>query len=163
MVNSRPSEYEALNRALEKYKADNSRQFIVTYKIFTLDKAKVKELSAGMNFSPDDGQNTMKISSSLLDSLTGGISAGWKNSNVDISSGLDALYKLTGDRTLQSGSFITRNNMAIPLNMTKSQNYVSSKTRTVDDNGEVNVAVETSSIITGTSFIITPRAFRWSN
>lgn len=51
MVNSRPSEYEALNRALEKYKADNSRQFIVTYKIFTLDKAKVKELSAGMNFS----------------------------------------------------------------------------------------------------------------
>ena len=99
----------------------------------------------------------MKISSSLLDSLTGGISAGWKNSNVDISSGLDALYKLTGDRTLQSGSFITRNNMAIPLNMTKSQNYVSSKTRTVDDNGEVNVAVETSSIITGTSFIITPR------
>lgn len=157
MVNSRPSEYEALNRALDKYKADNSRQFIVTYKIFTLDKSKVKQLSAGVNFSLDDGQNTMKISSSLLDSLTGGISAGWKNSNVDISSGLDALYKLTGDRTLQSGSFITRNNMAIPLNMTKSQNYVSSKTRTVDDNGEVNVAVETSSIITGTSFIITPR------
>lgn len=157
MVNSRPSEYEALNRSLEKYKADNSRQFIVTYKIFTLDKSKVKELTAGLNFNFNDAHNTMKISSSLLDSLTGGITAGWKNSHVDISGGLDALYKLTGDRSLQSGSFITRNNMAVPLNMTKSQNYVSSRTRTVDDNGEVNVEVETSAIITGTSFIITPR------
>lgn len=157
MVNARPSEYEALSKALDKYKADNSRQFIVTYKIFTLDKSKVKELTAGLNLNFGDGQNTVKISSSLLDSLTGGISAGWKNSNVDISGGLDALYKLTGDRSLQSGSFITRNNMAIPLNMTKSQNYVSGKTRTTDDNGEVNVEVQTSSVVTGTSFIITPR------
>lgn len=157
MINARPSEYEALSKALDKYKTDNSRQFIVTYKIFTLDKSKVSELSAGLNLNFNDGQNTVKISSSLLDSLTGGISAGWKNSNVDINGGLDALYKLTGDRSLQSGSFITRNNMAIPLNMTKSQNYVSGKTRTTDDNGEVNVEVETSSVVTGTSFIITPR------
>ncbi|PAN69261.1 type II and III secretion system protein [Enterobacter cloacae] len=157
MINARPSEYEALSKALDRYKTDNSRQFIVTYKIFTLDKSKVSELSAGLNLNFNDGQNTVKISSSLLDSLTGGISAGWKNSNVDINGGLDALYKLTGDRSLQSGSFITRNNMAIPLNMTKSQNYVSGKTRTTDDNGEVNVEVETSSVVTGTSFIITPR------
>lgn len=157
MVNSRPSEYEALSKALDKYKADNSRQFIVTYKIFTLDKAKVKQLEAGLDFSFDDGQNAMKITSSMLDSLTGGISVGWKNSNVDINSGLDALYKLTGSHSLQSGSFITRNNMPVPLNMTRSQNYVSSRTRTVDDNGEENVDVETDSIITGTSFIITPR------
>jgi len=47
--------------------------------------------------------------------------------------------------------------MSVPLNMTRSQNYVSSRTRTVDDNGEENVDVETDSIITGTSFIITPR------
>lgn len=157
MVNSRPSEYEALNKSLEKYKADNNRQFIVTYKIFTLDKNKVNQLSAGVNLKFNDGTSTMNITSSLLESLTGGMSAGWKNSNIDINGGLDALYKLTGDRSLQSGSFITRNNMAIPLNMTKSQNYVSGKTRTTDDNGEVNVDVETSSVVTGTSFIITPR------
>lgn len=157
MVNSRPSEYEALNKSLEKYKADNNRQFIITYKIFTLDKNKVNQLSAGVNLKFNDGTSTMNITSSLLESLTGGMSAGWKNSNIDINGGLDALYKLTGDRSLQSGSFITRNNMAIPLNMTKSQNYVSGKTRTTDDNGEVNVDVETSSVVTGTSFIITPR------
>jgi len=157
MVNSRPSEYEALSKALNKYKADNSRQFILTYKIFTLDKAKVKQLEAGLGFSFDDDTSAIKINSSILDSLTGGVSVGWKNSNVNINSGLDALYKLTGSRSLQSGSFITRNNMPVPLNMTRSQNYVSSRTRTVDDNGEENVDVETDSIITGTSFIITPR------
>lgn len=157
MVNSRPSEYEALSTALDRYKADNSRQFIVTYKIFTLDKSKIKQLEAGIGFSFDDGTSSMKITSSMLDSLTGGVSVGWKNSNVDISSGLDALYKLTGSRSLQSGSFITRNNMPVPLNMTRSKNYVSSRTRTVDDNGEENVDVETASVVTGTSFIITPR------
>lgn len=157
MVNSRPSEYEALSKALDKYKADNSRQFIVTYKIFTLDKSKVKQLQAGLGFSFDDGTSSMKITSSMLDSLTSGVSVGWKNSNVDINSGLDALYKLTGSRSLQSGSFITRNNMPVPLNMTRSKNYVSSRTRTVDDNGEENVDVETDTVVTGTSFIITPR------
>lgn len=157
MVNSRPSEYEALSKALDKYKADNSRQFIVTYKIFTLDKSKIKQLEAGLGFSFDDGTSSMKITSSMLDSLTSGVAAGWKNSNVDINSGLDALYKLTGSRSLQSGSFITRNNMPVPLNMTRSKNYVSSRTRTVDDNGEENVDVETGTVVTGTSFIITPR------
>lgn len=157
MVNSRPSEYAALSKALDKYKADNSRQFIMTYKIFTLDKTKLKELSGGADFSFTDAHNTMKISSSMLSSLTGGVSVGWKNSHVDISGGLDALYQLTGSRSLQSGSFITRNNMPVPLNMTKTQNYVSSRTRTTDENGEVNVDVETSEIVTGTSFIITPR------
>ncbi|MEB4676977.1 type II and III secretion system protein [Enterobacteriaceae bacterium G50] len=157
MINARPSEYEAVSKAIDKYKADNSRQFIVTYKIFTLDKTKVAELSGGLNLSFADKNNTVRITSSLLSSLTGGVSVGWKNSNVDISGGLDALYQLTGSRSLQSGSFITRNNMAVPLNMTKSQNYVSGKTRTTDDNGEVNVEVQTSSIVTGTSFIVTPR------
>jgi len=122
-----------------------------------LDKSKVKQLEAGLGFTFDDGTSSMKITSSMLDSLTSGVSVGWKNSNVDINSGLDALYKLTGSRSLQSGSFITRNNMPVPLNMTRSKNYVSSRTRTVDDNGEENVDVETGTVVTGTSFIITPR------
>ncbi|MCT6664194.1 type II and III secretion system protein [Enterobacter mori] len=157
MVNSRPSEHEALSKALDKYKADNSRQFIITYRIYIIDKAKEKQLSGGLNLNFSDAHNTINISSSILNNLAGGISAGWKNSHVDISTGLDALYKLTGGESLQSGSFITRNNMAVPVNMTQSQFYVSSRTRTTDDNGEVNVDVETSEIVTGTSFIITPR------
>lgn len=157
MVNSRPSEHEALSRALDKYKEDNSRQFIVTYRIFILDKEKEKQLSGGMDFNFSDAHNTIDITSSIFNNLAGGISAGWKNSRVDINTGLDALYKLTGSESLQSGSFITRNNMSVPVNMTQSQFYVSSRTRTTDDNGEVNVDVETSEIVTGTSFIITPR------
>lgn len=71
---------------------------------------------------------------------------------------LNALYKLTGSKVLQSGSFVTRNNTPIPLNMTNSQYYVSGRTRTVNnDTGEEDIEVETSEIVTGTSFIITPR------
>jgi hypothetical protein len=157
MVNARPSEYEALSQALDRYKADNSRQFIVTYKIFTLDKTKLKEIGGGIDLKFSDAHNTTTLTSSMLSSLSGGVSAGWKNSHLDINGGLDALYQLTGSRSLQSGSFITRNNMPVPLNMTKSQYYVSSRTRTTDDNGEVSIAVETSEMVTGTSFILTPR------
>ncbi|WP_320720940.1 type II and III secretion system protein [Enterobacter sp. 296B2] len=157
MVNSRPSEHEALSKALDKYKADNSRQFIVTYRIYLLDKTKEKNLGGGLNLNFADAHNTINISSSILNNLGGGITAGWKNSHVDISTGLDALYKLTGSESLQSGSFITRNNMAIPVNMTQSQYYVSGRTRTTDDTGEVNVEINTDEIVTGTSFIITPR------
>jgi len=157
MVNSRPSEYEALSRALDKYKADNTRQFIVTYRIYILDKTKEKSLGGGLDLSFADAHNTINVNSSIFENLAGGLSAGWKNSHMDINAGLDALYKLTGSESLQSGSFITRNNMAVPVNMTQSQFYVSSRTRTTDDNGEVNVDVETSEIVTGTSFIITPR------
>lgn len=157
MVNSRPSEYDALSRALDKYKADNSRQFIVTYRIYILDKQKEKELGGGLDLNFSDAHNTINLTSSILDNLGGGITAGWKNSHVDITTGLDALYKLTGSQSLQAGSFITRNNMSVPVNMTQSQHYVSGRTRTTDDNGEVNVEVETDEIVTGTSFIITPR------
>lgn len=157
MINSRPSEHEALSRALDKYKADNSRQFILTYRIYILDKTKENQLTAGLDTKFIDAHNTIDINSSLFNNLAGGISAGWKNSRIDVNTGLDVLYKLTGSESLQSGSFITRNNMPVPVNMTQSQYYVSSRTRTTDDNGEVNVDVETSEIVTGTSFIITPR------
>lgn len=43
----RPSEYNALNDVLKKYQVDNNKQFVVTYKIYTLDKSKMKELGAG--------------------------------------------------------------------------------------------------------------------
>ncbi|MFS7251754.1 hypothetical protein [Rahnella rivi] len=34
----RPSEYNTLNEVLKKYQVDNNKQFVVTYKIYTLDK-----------------------------------------------------------------------------------------------------------------------------
>ena len=77
---------------------------------------------------------------------------------MNISSQLDALYELTGSKVIQSGSFITRNNIPIPLNMTTSQYYVSSRTREEDSNsGDVSTEVETTELVTGTSFILTPR------
>lgn len=36
----RPSEYRMLDNVLKKYREDNSRQFVLTYKIFTIDKKK---------------------------------------------------------------------------------------------------------------------------
>ncbi|WP_312948864.1 type II and III secretion system protein [Superficieibacter sp.] len=158
-LNARPSEYKALNEVLKKYQADNSRQFVLTYKIFTLDKSKTKEFGAGVNVNFNDGTTSIGIDSNdMLAKLSGGLTTGWKNSHLDVTSQLDALYELTGSKVLQSGSFITRNNVPIPLNLTNSQYYVSSRTREENSTtGNVDTAVETSELVTGTSFIITPR------
>lgn len=158
-ITARPSEYHALNEALKKFQADNTRQFVVTYKIFTLDKRKAKELGGGVNGTFNDGTSSFGIDSSeMLAKLSGGLSAGWTNQHLDISTQLDALYELTGSKVLQSGSFITRNNVPVPLNMTNSQYYVSSRTREEDsETGDVDMTVETTELITGTSFILTPR------
>lgn len=158
-INARPSEYHALNESLKKFQADNTRQFIVTYKIYTLDKQKAKELGGGLNLNFTDGTSSFGIDSSeMLKELSGGLTAGWTNSHLDINSQLDALYELTGSKVIQSGSFVTRNNVPIPLNMTTSQYYVSSRTREEDsETGNVDMTVETSELVTGTSFIITPR------
>lgn len=154
----RPSEFEALNNVLQKYKADNNKQFIVTYKIFTLDTEKVKNAAAGLNINYQSASSSAQITTDLMESISGGISAGWKNDSWDISGRLEALYTLTGSHVIQSGSFITRNNMPVPLNMTNSKYYVSSRTRTVNsDSGDEDISVETSELVTGTSFIVTPR------
>ncbi|MEG1533585.1 MAG: type II and III secretion system protein [Citrobacter sp.] len=158
-ITARPSEYHALNESLKKFQADNTRQFVVTYKIFTLDKRKTKELGGGVNMTFNDGTSSFGIDSSeMLMKLSGGLTAGWTNQHMNISSQLDALYELTGSKVIQSGSFITRNNIPIPLNMTTSQYYVSSRTREQDSNtGDVSTEVETTELVTGTSFILTPR------
>ncbi|MBW7983612.1 type II and III secretion system protein [Enterobacillus tribolii] len=158
MFTGRPSEYEALNNVLQKYKTDNNKQFVVTYKIFTLDNEKVKSAAAGLNISYNSNSTSAQITTQLMQSIGGGISAGWKSDTWDISGQLEALYNLTGNRVIQSGSFITRNNMPVPLNMTNSKYYVSSRTRSVNaESGNEDVSVVTSELVTGTSFIITPR------
>lgn len=158
-ITARPSEYQALNESLRKFQADNTRQFVVTYKIFTLDKRKAKELGGGVNMQFNDGTSAFGIDSAeMLAKLSGGLTAGWTNQHMNISAQLDALYELTGSKVIQSGSFITRNNVPIPLNMTNSQYYVSSRTREEDsETGDVDMTVETTELITGTSFILTPR------
>ncbi|MDX6019668.1 type II and III secretion system protein [Scandinavium sp. V105_16] len=159
-MTSRPSEYNALNNVLKRYQGDNNRQFVVSYKIFTLDNNKMKEYGAGLNMSYVDGGSSVVIDSQgLMDMLGGGASVALGTDRAfSVDAKLNALYQLTGSKVLQSGSFVTRNNTPIPLNMTNSQYYVSGRTRTVNnDTGEEDIEVETSEIITGTSFIITPR------
>lgn len=160
---ARPSENEVLTRVLKEYKNSNSRQFVVTYKIFTLDKSKVKELSAGVSAAYKNGGTSFSINTSLMDSITGGASidrnfyAG-NDPKLNIGAKLDAVYKLTGSKVLQSGTFVTRNNVPIPLNLTRSQYFVSGRTQTTNSlTSVVDTEIETSQIITGTSFILTPR------
>ncbi|WP_370612021.1 type II and III secretion system protein [Citrobacter meridianamericanus] len=159
----RPSENEVLSRVLKEYQSSNSRQFVVTYKIFTLDKSKIKNLGAGVNASYKNGGTSFGINTSLMDTLTGGLSVGrdfysGTDPKLNISAQLDAVYNLTGSKVLQSGTFVTRNNVPVPLNLTRSQYFVSGRTQTTNSlTSVVDTEIETSQIITGTSFIVTPR------
>lgn len=157
----RPSEYATLSRVLRQFKETNNRQVVVAYKVFILDKSKEKSFEAGLGVSLNTGHTQFgfpQITSS-------------KGLNLDFSGGkltslsakLDALYKLAGSRILQSGEVITRNNVAVPLNLSESQNYIASITDSTPgaaggaNLGIYNTKVETSTITTGTSVILTPR------
>lgn len=161
----RPSEHRVLSEVLKKYQTDNNKQFVVTYKVFSLDKSKIKNLSGGATVQYNDGGTSFDIkSSSILKSMTSGMAidrdfyAPNTGHALNINAQIDALYQLTGGKAIQSGSFVTRNNMPIPLNMTQSQYYVSGVTQTTNDLTSVqDSSVETTELVTGTSFIITPR------
>lgn len=160
----RPSEYNALNDVLKKYQVDNNKQFVVTYKIYTLDKTKMKELGAGATMQYQSGGTTFNIDSNkILSNMDGGMSFGrnfyaGSNHTLNVSAQMNALYELTGNKVIQSGSFVTRNGTPIPLNMTQTQHYVSGRTKTTNDlTSTEDTSVETSELVTGTSFIITPR------
>lgn len=160
----RQSEYNHLSRVLEQYKQANSRQFVVSYKIYLLDKTKSKNLEAELGFSYNSGGTQIGFNQGLLTNLTGKLNA---NSNFHsgedakfrLAAQLDAVYNLTGSKILQSGSFITRNNTPIPLNLTRTQHYISGRTATKSSNMDITESqITTDKIVTGSSFIITPRA-----
>lgn len=160
----RPSEYNALNDVLKKYQVDNNKQFVVTYKIYTLDKSKMKELGAGATMQYKNGGTTFNVDSNkILSNMEGGMSFGrnfyaGSGHTLNVSAQMNALYELTGNKVIQSGSFVTRNGTPIPLNMTQTQHYVSGRTKTTNDlTSTEDTSVETSELVTGTSFIITPR------
>ncbi|EKF9125212.1 type II and III secretion system protein [Vibrio cholerae] len=161
-INARPSEFAEVNKILKKFKEDNQRQFVVTYKIFTLDKSKEQSLGGGINLSHQVPGTTVGITTGMLSSLGSGINFDRQfygdGKKLNMTGQLEALFKLTGSKLLQSGSFITRNNSPIPLNLTNSKYFVSGRTQTKNDNNTVtDSSVETSQIVTGTSFILTPR------
>jgi len=160
----RPSEYKSLSDVLRKYQGDNNKQFVVTYKIYTLDKNKMKDLGAGATMQYKSGGTTFNIDTNkVLTNMDGGMSFGrnfyaGSDHTLNVSAKMNALYEITGNKVIQSGSFVTRNGVPIPLNMTQTQHYVSGRTKTTNDlTSTEDTSVETSELITGTSFIITPR------
>ncbi|WP_311752536.1 type II and III secretion system protein [Proteus columbae] len=158
----RPSEYLELGSVLKDYKQINSKQFVITYKVFILDKKKLRNLDGELGLKLKSGGTSLGLNSSLIGTPSGDIYFGrdfYADGRLGVAAKLDALYQLTGSKVLQSGTMVTRNNIPAPLNLTESQNYVSSITSTLSDTigGAFSSAVATDTITTGTSVILTPR------
>lgn len=159
----RNSEYETLKKIIDDYQKTNSKQFVVSYKIYNLDKGKTKKLGADLGFNFSDHGTSAGINNALLDKIAGNINIssdfnGGENPKFRLGAQLEALYNLTGKEVLQSGTFVTKNNVPIPLNMTTSSNYVSGRIQTMNTASNfVDTQIETDKITVGTSFIITPR------
>lgn len=104
------------------------------------------------------------IDTSLLSSLSGAtfgrdfVVPVDQQQHFNITGKIEAIYQLTGKNVLQSGTFITRNNMPVPVNLTQTQNYISGRTQTTNSLTSVtDTTIETDKVITGSSFILTPR------
>lgn len=158
----RPSEYTALAGILKDYKQANSKQFVITYKVFILDKKKLRNLDGELGLKFKSGGTSLNLNSGLIGTPSGDIYFGrdfYADGRLGVAAKLDALYQLTGSKVLQSGTMVTRNNSPVPLNLTESQNYVSGITSTLSDTigGSFSSSVTTDTIVTGTSVILTPR------
>ncbi|HDP0317335.1 TPA: type II and III secretion system protein [Salmonella enterica subsp. enterica serovar Concord] len=157
----RPSEYAELAGILKDYKQANSKQFVITYKVFILDKKKLRNLDGELGLAFKKGGSSFNLNSGLVGNPSGDIYFGrnfYADGRLGVAAKLDALYQLTGSKVLQSGTMVTRNNTPVPLNLTESQNYVSGITSTVSDQiGAYSSQVTTATITTGTSVILTPR------
>ncbi|HFW1990514.1 TPA: type II and III secretion system protein [Salmonella enterica subsp. enterica serovar Saintpaul] len=158
----RPSEYTELAGILKDYKQANSKQFVITYKVFILDKKKLRNLDGELGLKFKSGGTSLNLNSGLIGTPTGDIYFGrdfYADGRLGVAAKLDALYQLTGSKVLQSGTMVTRNNTPVPLNLTESQNYVSGITSTLSDTtgGTFSSSVTTGTITTGTSVILTPR------
>ncbi|EMS7636239.1 type II and III secretion system protein, partial [Salmonella enterica subsp. enterica] len=158
----RPSEYAELSRILKDYKQANSKQFVITYKVFILDKKKLRNLDGELGLKFKSGGTSLNLNSGLIGTPSGDIYFGrdfYADGRLGVAAKLDALYQLTGSKVLQSGTMVTRNNTPAPLNLTESQNYVSGITSTLSDTigGSFSSSVTTATVTTGTSVILTPR------
>lgn len=158
----RPSEYTEMAGILKDYKQANSKQFVITYKVFILDKKKLRNLDGELGLKFKNGGTSLNLNSGLIGTPSGDIYFGrdfYADGRLGVAAKLDALYQLTGSKVLQSGTMVTRNNTPVPLNLTESQNYVSGITSTLSDTigGSFSSAVTTDTITTGTSVILTPR------
>ncbi|EGK5182773.1 type II and III secretion system protein, partial [Salmonella enterica] len=158
----RPSEYTELAGILKDYKQANSKQFVITYKVFILDKKKLRNLDGELGLKFKKGGTSLNLNSGLIGTPSGDIYFGrdfYADGRLGVAAKLDALYQLTGSKVLQSGTMVTRNNTPAPLNLTESQNYVSGITSTLSDTigGSFSSSVTTDTVTTGTSVILTPR------
>ncbi|EEG5674675.1 type II and III secretion system protein [Salmonella enterica] len=158
----RPSEYTEMAGILKDYKQVNSKQFVITYKVFLLDKKKLRNLDGELGLKFKSGGTSLNLNSGLIGTPSGDIYFGrdfYSDGRLGVAAKLDALYQLTGSKVLQSGTMVTRNNTPVPLNLTESQNYVSGITSTLSDTigGAFSSSVTTSTVTTGTSVILTPR------
>lgn len=158
----RPSEYTELAGILKDYKQANSKQFVITYKVFILDKKKLRNLDGELGLKFKSGGTSLNLNSGLIGTPSGDIYFGrdfYADGRLGVAAKLDALYQLTGSKVLQSGTMVTRNNTPVPLNLTESQNYVSGITSTLSDTigGSFSSSVTTATVTTGTSVILTPR------
>lgn len=154
----RPSEYSVLTRILKDYKQTSSKQFVITYKVFILDRKKLRTLGGEAGLTFKKGGTIFNLNGGLVESPAGDISLGTGFGRLAVAAKLDALYSLTGSKVLQSGTMLTRNNTPVPLNLTDSRNYVSGITTTLSDQiGGFSSSVSTATVTTGTSMILTPR------
>ncbi|ENE8569046.1 type II and III secretion system protein [Salmonella enterica] len=157
----RPSEYSELAGILNDYKKTSSKQFVITYKVFILDKKKLRNLDGELGLAFKKGGSIFNMNSGLIGTPAGDVYLGrnfYSDGRLGVAARLDALYQLTGSKVLQSGTMVTRNNTPVPLNLTEAQNYVSGITSTVSDQiGAYSSSVTTATITTGTSVILTPR------
>lgn len=161
-LTSTPSDIKRVAKYINEQNKRVSKQIAISVKVIQVNISNSDKYGLDLNatfngrgdFNPVKLTNTSDAMADALTSLTMGITA----SRWSVDAAIQALSKEGQTNLITSGTVTTMNNKPAPIQVVKTQNYISQITKTSSgDSGTYDISVETEEIETGFTMSVLPR------
>lgn len=161
-LTSTPTDIRRVAKYVTEQNNRVSKQVAISVKVIqlTMNNADKYSFSLSTTFKSHHGDLrdiTAKTTTSLGDKLSD-LSMGISSHHWDVSAAMEALSQEGQTNLITSGTVTTMNNKPAPIQVVKTQNYISEITKTnSSDSGTYDISVETDEIETGFTMSVLPR------
>ena len=159
-VTATPTDIKRVAKYVNEQNQRVSKQVAISVKVFqvamTNSDAYALDLSA--TFKAGSLKNVSAKSPGFVDDTYNNLSMGISNKHWDVSAAIGALSEEGRTNLVTSGTVTTMNNKPAPIQVVKTQNYISNITKTNSgDSDTYDISVETEEIETGFTMSVLPR------
>ena len=161
-LTSTPSDIRRVAKYINEQNKRVSKQIAISVKVIQVNISNTDKYGLDLNatfngrgdFQPVDFKNTVPGMDDAFTSLTMGITA----SRWSVDAAIHALSQEGQTNLVTSGTVTTMNNKPAPIQVVKTQNYISEITKTSSgDSDSYDISVETEEIETGFTMSVLPR------